>query len=252
MKLVTMILISTMLCCATQALTVTDDFNRANTAFATNNAQIAVSIGSNWKTARTDDASGTNTQYRIFNNEVDMGTVAPNLLTKAMLLNTTAATLNAGTGTNFTLSADINQYSANATSYGGLVLNYQDGGADNGSYYLFRIGGNGTAQFLVYSNFTQQAGSVLNKVGAFSYVSNHVYTYTVASVSPYVYNCSVVDKTTSTTVYTTNNLTVGGTFKKLQDGIGGMYGTSGLTTFDNFSLDMTIQIRTLGLYLISN
>ncbi|NOU36313.1 MAG: PEP-CTERM sorting domain-containing protein [Kiritimatiellaceae bacterium] len=244
MKKIIITLMMGMVCSAAQAVLITDNFNRANTTFATNNAQIAVSIGSNWKTARTDD---TNTQYRIFNNEVDMGVVSAPLLTKAMLLNTAAGTINAGAATNFTLSADINQYSTNSTSYAGLVFNYQDGGAENGSYYLFRVGGNGAAQFLVFSNFVQQAGSIVNKAGAVSYVSNHVYTYTVSSVDPYIFNISVFDKTTSTMAYTTNNVTVGGTFKKLQDGLGGMYATSGLATFDNFSLDAVPEPATIGM-----
>ncbi|NOU36320.1 MAG: hypothetical protein HOO88_06085 [Kiritimatiellaceae bacterium] len=212
-----------------QTSVVTDSFTGANQGtWATNDVQIAAQIGTNWKRGNSADEA---TQYRIYNNQVDIGIVSPALITKAMLINTATGTLNAGAGTNFTLSATLQQDSSLSTAFMGLVFNYQDAG----NYYLFRAAGNGTVQMLCYSNGVQQA-SPINTVGAFTAVQNRPYTITVASADPYTFDINIFDTVSSTTVYS-KNITLAANVVKHQDGLGGMYATSGLASFDNFVLD---------------
>ena len=246
MKFLSINILSLLLCCAVQATTVTDNFNRPDTAFATNNEQVAVSIGPNWMPARTDDPNGSNTQYRILNNEVAIGVISPTMLQKAMLINTAAGTYNAGTGIDFTISADMKQNTVAQSAYIGLVFNYQDAG----NYYLLRLSGIGSVQMLAYSNSVQQAVPI-NKI-VFTPVQNRVYTFSVHSANPYVFDLSIIDTVTSNAVYSTNNFTLGSAVVKHQDGLGGMYTTGAAGTFDNFKLETTKVLRDFGLFFRSN
>jgi hypothetical protein len=240
MKMLTISSLFILFGCAAQAVTVTDDFNRADTAFASNNTEVAASIGSNWMPIRE-----TNTQYRIFNNAVDIGAVEAGVQ-KASLICTGAETLNAGAGTNFTLSATMQQDTTASSGFIGLIFNYQD----DTNYYLFRLSGNGAVQMIAYSNGV--SATVLNKAAAFTPVQNRPYTFTVSSADPYIFDFSIFDTVASSTVYSTNSLTLGASVVKFQDGLGGMHATSGAATLDDFRLENTKSSRTLGLFFISN
>ncbi len=235
MKKVFVALMTSLVFATAHAVLITDNFDRANTAFVTNNAGIASTIGANWTSA----APATNTTYRIFNNTVDIGSTSAATWQKAMLINTAAGTTNSGVGS-FTLSAQLQQNTTAGTAFIGLVFNYQD--ADN--FYVFRLSGTGSAQMLAYSNGV--LATVFSKTGAFTPIQDRPYTFTVSSADPYIFDVSIFDTVASSTVYSTN-VTLGATIVKHQDGLGGMFGSSSFVTMDNFSLDAVPEPATIGM-----
>jgi hypothetical protein len=233
MKKVFVALTASLVFATAHAVLITDNFNRADTAFASNNTEVAASIGSNWMPIRE-----TNSQYRIYNNAVDIGVTEAGVQ-KASLIYTGAGTLNAGAGTDFTLSATLRQDTTAATGFIGLIFNYQN----DSNYYLFRLSGAGAAQMVAYSNGV--AATVLN-TAPFTPVQNRPYTFTVSSADPYTFDLSIFDTVAGSAVYS-NSLTLAAAFVKHQDGLGGMHATSGLATMDDFSLNVIPEPATIGM-----
>ncbi|AKJ63940.1 CRTAC1 family protein [Kiritimatiella glycovorans] len=208
-----------------------DGFTCENqTSWATNDAGIALQLGPYWRRANPADEQ---TQYRIRDQKLDISAVNGGVDQKAMLINTAAKTLNAGAGTNFTLSATMRQDTDASTAYMGVAFNYRE----DGSCYLFRVSGAGVAQFLVYSNYTQQAGTVMNAPGVFAPVQNRPYTVTVESRDPGVFDFRITDTADRTPVYSVSNVTVGGSYVQLEDGWGGIFFTHGLSAVDHYVVD---------------
>ena len=113
---------------------------RDQTRWATNDAEIAQSIGKQWRRGNPSDVE---TQYRIFNSALDTGAVSTDIAQRAMLVSSSAKTL----GDGFLISVKMQQDTDAPTAYMGLVFNYQP----DGSYYLFRVSAQGSVQVLVYS-----------------------------------------------------------------------------------------------------
>jgi hypothetical protein len=247
MKLPIITVILTLGSCTAQALTVTADFNRANTpvgSFASNITQVAATIGADWKPVTQANGIYT-TQYKITNNALGFAAMATNVQ-KALLVNTTALTANSGVS-NFTLSATLKDTAAGTATYG-IIFNYKD----DGNYYQFRLTANGGVQMLCYSNYIQQSTPISTPNGTVAYVKGNEYTFTVQSSDPYVFDLSIIDATSTTTVYT-RNITLGATVVKLQDGLGGVFSTGNTVTVDDFRLEVPTQIpKTLSLFILSN
>ncbi|MFA7368180.1 MAG: beta-galactosidase [Kiritimatiellales bacterium] len=225
-----------MLCCTGRAgWAVTDDFNRADTASASNVTEVAALIGPGWVPVKNPADVDYMTQYRIYNNELAVGKMTPNPA-KATLIHSGAFTSNGGAGTDFALSATMKD-SAKGGAILGLVCNYQN----SGNYYVFRLTAAGIAQMLCYSNFVQQTAAPLFKVNAFSYVKGRAYTFKVTSAAPYVYNFSITDTASNLVVYSAGNITVGDRNIKLKDGLGGVYVGSSTGTVDDFRLATIAQ-----------
>jgi len=229
-----------LLCQGAYALTITDDFNRADTAASTN---LSLAIGSNWI-----NGNDTNGLARIFGNEVDITGVFGTALAKFTMLNTAIGTLNNGLGTNFTLSAIVKMDTTASTAQAGLIVNY----IDVNNYYQFRYSGTGNVQFT-----RTVAGVVsatpLSVTAAFTPVQNRPYELTVSSADPYVFDVSVRDTVTDTIVYSKVGVTDANS--NFKDGFGGVYATTGLAGFDNFSLTATTAPATqstLSLFIISS
>jgi enediyne biosynthesis protein E4 len=213
----------------TQPVWIRDRFAGDNQSpFATNDTEIAQQIGRSWKRCNPADDV---TQYRISGGKLDIGAVS-DLTQKASLVNTEAETISRDGETGFRLSAVMQQDHQAGSGFMGLIFNYQE----DGSYYLFRVNGVGTVQFLVYSQFAAQSGTVLNVPEAFSPVQNRLYQITVESVGLHTFNLSIVDTVTDLTVYSADNVAVGGSYVKLDDGIGGVYATASSAAVDDFEL----------------
>jgi hypothetical protein len=226
---------------AQASLVVTDDFNRPDTltgSFASNITQVAATIGADWKPVTQANGIYT-TQYKITNNALGFAAMATNVQ-KALLVNTTALTANSGVS-NFTLSATLKDTAVGTATYG-VIFNYKD----DGSYYQFRLTANGGVQMLCYSNYIQQSTPITAPNGTVAYVKGNEYTFTVQSSDPYAFDLSIIDATSSTTVYT-RNITLGSTVVKLQDGLGGVFSTGNTVTVDDFRLEAGPEPATIGM-----
>jgi hypothetical protein len=198
-------------------------------SFAISDAEIAEQIGKSWKRCNPDDDV---TQYRVSGGKLEFGAVSSSVIQKASLVNTAAETVSKDGETGFSLSAVMQQDHMAGSGYMGLIFNYQD----DGSYYLFRVNGIGSVQFLVYSQFVLQGGAVFSTSEAFTPVQNRQYELRVESVGLHTFNLSIVDTVSGATVYSRNSLVIGGSYLKLDDGIGGVYATSGAAAVDDFEL----------------
>ncbi len=197
-------------------------------SFAISDAEIAGQIGKAWK--RCNPADNV-TQYRISGGELDIGAVSE-LIQKASLVNTAAQTVSRDGETGFRLSAVMRQDHTASSGFMGLIFNYQD----DGSYYLFRVNGVGSVQFLVYSQFVMQGGAVFSTSGAFTPVQNRQYELSVESVGLHTFNLRIVDTVSGATVYSRDSLVIGGSYLNLDDGIGGVYATAGSAAVEKFEL----------------
>ncbi|MCF7847878.1 MAG: CRTAC1 family protein [Kiritimatiellales bacterium] len=212
-----------------QGILITDRFAaESQSDWASNDEQIAAQIGSKWKRCNPADDV---TQYRVSGGKLDIGAVS--LLTqKASLVNTATETVSKNGGTGFRLSAVMQQDHTASSGFMGLIFNYQD----DGSYYLFRVNGVGSVQLLVYSQFVMQGGAVFSTSEAFTPVQNRQYELSVESVGFHTFNLRIVDTVSGATVYSRDSLVIGGSYLKLDDGIGGVYATASSAGVDDFEL----------------
>lgn len=212
-----------------QPIWLNDRFSgEGSSSFAISDVEIAEQIGKFWKRCNPIDDV---TQYRVSGGKLDIGAVST-LTQKASLVNTAAKTISRDGETGFRLSAVMQQDHTASSGFMGLIFNYQD----DGSYYLFRVNGVGSVQFLVYSQFVLQGSAAINVSEAFTPVLNRLYELVVESVGLHTFNLSIVDTVSGITVYSRSSFAVGGTRLKLDDGIGGVYATSGSAGVEDFEL----------------
>ncbi|MEA2068520.1 MAG: PEP-CTERM sorting domain-containing protein [Verrucomicrobiota bacterium] len=220
-----------------------DDFNRANTAFETNET---VSIGSGYVLSQT---VGTRTaQARIlsgriqFNQDLTTGSVNAN---NVVLRQTGIELANSEVGDSFTVSADIKTFNvASGTLLYGLAFNYQP----DGSFYAARLNTGNAANVLQFIR-VNAAGSV----GGFGNIANSV-TLDIDSI----YGLTIQSSAVGVFNYTLTGANLDGgqlsgtatdTSLNLANGKAGFY-TSGTNTnplYDNLSITTIPEPATLGL-----
>jgi len=220
MKFLIANILATLLCCATRAATVSDDFIRANTTASTD---LSASIGFRWINAGDGQA-------RIYNAEADVYAIGTYAIRFAML-NSAVGTLNDGAGTNFTLSAVAKMDTTDGTGYAGAIVNY----VNSTNYYLLRYTGAGSVAFYRVVNGAATAISAAN--GTFTHVRNRPYELTVSSTDPYVFDLSIRDTVTDTVVYSKTGVV--DTSSKFKDGLGGVYAGGTYVSFKKFFLETT-------------
>ncbi|MEI8207280.1 MAG: hypothetical protein WCG03_10415 [Kiritimatiellales bacterium] len=198
---------------------ITDDFNRTDTAYSTAGA----TIGANWVSADSSD------KFSISGNELLMDTVSA----PGILYNNAQQTLS-GSGAKFTLSADV---AAPATAvWQGIVFNYQN----ESNYYTLRFKTD-TASWQLLSCSTVGGKDKVVKSGNASaaFTAGTLYTLTVASAAAYDFDFTIKTVGGGATlvsgkVVDTNSFFTGG--------YAGLYSGSQPKTppdarFDNFSLN---------------
>ncbi|MFA6173745.1 MAG: hypothetical protein WC701_08655 [Kiritimatiellales bacterium] len=220
------------LCSAARAATVTDDFNRENTGFASTVSEVAAMIGPNWKPIVTGTYPEYSSTYRINNNALGFGAATG---WKPFLINTSAQTVNDGEGTGFALSATFRDNSPAGLATMGLIFNYQE----PGSFYMLRQYFGGTTnylQLLSFKNFILTGGTALNAVNAYPYVRGEAYTFKITSDDPYIFNFSIADAS-GAVVYSKMKITLNPGQIKLKDGLGGFFCNNAAVVVDDFRLE---------------
>gem|GEM_PF-665529 len=219
------------LCSTARAVTVTDEFNRENTSFASTVAEVAATIGPNWKPVVTGTYPEYSSTYRINDNALGFGAATG---WKPFLINTAAQTLNDGEGTGFTLSATFKDNSSTGKATMGLIFNYQE----PGSFYMLRQYFSGTTNFLQllsFKNFTVTGGVALNAINAYPYVKGEAYTFKIQSDDPYIFNFSIADSS-GAVIYSKPKITLNAGQVKLKDGLGGFFCNNAAVVIDDFKL----------------
>jgi len=223
---------------AARAAEIADDFNRANTAQTANTVNVG---GTGW--VQDGDGTAAGSDWFINSNTL----LARNRTNPANLYNDSLKTVS-GSGTNFTLSADVSSRLAGA--YAGITFNYQN--ASN--YYVVRLRGDFTTyQMLKVTNGTVQ--TLLSKTdSAQPFTVNSFYTITVTSDVPGDFNFTITAAGNSTVLNpTTNGMDTVGNI--LTGGYAGLYVGTGTfdhtAKFDNFSLEVN-SAKSLRLILITS
>ena len=207
---------------AANAVTITDNFERPDTgpSYSIDGSVI----GSGW----VDNGNGS---WRILNGVLEMNSIR----NPAGLYNTTLETVSGNT-TNFVLSGDV---SANVYGgWSGIMFNYQN----PSNYYVFRIKG-GYSSYQVLGVEDGQNVTVLSKSDAsITFSPGTMYTLTVTSDTPYVYQITVTEAG-SVTVFNPTTSFVDQNFL-FSAGYAGFYSPSdnAITpeaSFDNFNLEVT-------------
>lgn len=226
-KIVLNILIGMGLAALTQASTITDDFNRADTTLS---SDLSASMGSSWTAGTTITEGGITS---------NMAVVQVTEAGSAMAVNTSLASLNEATGDSFTVSGDVKVDGAGGGQWAGLVVNYQD--QDN--FYTLRYSGAGSVQF--FRVFTGGANAWTG--GSFTHTAGRSYRVTVASDTAYTFDFSITDLTDDTVVFSAADMDVG--IGKHTDGFSGLYSNTSVATFDNYQLETIPEPATFGLLL---
>ena len=225
-----MVVLATGLACGTiQAQTFFDDFNRADTASSNNPAE---SIGAGWISGGEADALS-----RIYSNGLDIASGGTNPSIGNVLLHPELKTLNDGANSEFTLSAIVRLDTLANSGFAGLVLNY----VGTNSCYLLRYNGVGALQ-LIRRRDGLPASTALNIGSAFTHVQNRPYKLTISSRTAYRYDITVRDTVTDTVVY--SNTYAWEALELFEDGVGGVYASTGLASFDDVSLTYIVPSTT--------
>ena len=228
MKLTMAILLAGLGCGVVQAQTFFDDFNRADTVA---NTDPAVSIGAGWINAGEAGALS-----RIYSNELDIVSGGTNPSVGNILLHSGIKTLNDGAQSEFTLSATVRLDSLNNTAFAGLVFNY----VSNKNCYLLRYNGQGAVQLIRRRDGF--ADSTALNVAGFTHVQNRPYRITVSSSTAYRYDITIRDTVTDTVVY--SNTYFWAALELYEDGLGGVYGTTGLAACDDVDFSYLVPSAT--------
>jgi len=230
-------------CGLAQADVFSDDFNRANTAFETNETS---SIGSGYvlsQTVGTRMAQARILSGRIqFNQDLTTGSANAN---NVVFRQTGIELANSDSGDSFTVSADIKTFNVvSSTLLYGVAFNYQP----DGSFYAARLNTGNAANALQFIR-VNAAGSV----GGFGNIANSV---TLATDS--TYSLTIQSSTVGVFNYTLTGSNLDGgqltgtatdTSLNLANGQAGFY-TSATNTnplYDNLSIETIPEPATLGL-----
>ena len=191
---------------------VKDDFNRPDTDWQTAGSTNA--IGADWLV--------TAQSWKISTNQVTMrkdNGVGSLVWQSAQTANTSNQA--------FIIEAVSKLTTGASSAYSGIVFNYQN----TTNYYTLRYPGTGFAQMLRVRN---GATTVLWS-GAFSAVLGHPYRLMVASGAAQVFDWSIIDDATETTL-------AGGTVTDSGSGFcggyGGLYANSSSSVFDDFRVQV--------------
>jgi len=216
------------------AALITDNFNRDNTAQTANTVNVG---GSGW--VQAGDGTATGSDWFISGNTLN----ARNRTNPANLYNDSLKTVS-GSGTNFTLSADVSAKIAGA--YAGITFNYQN--ASN--YYVVRLRGDfNTYQMLKVVDGV--AGIIVSKTDSSQkFTLNSLYTITVTSDVAGDFDFTITAAGNSTVLNPTTSGT--DTISIFTEGYAGLYVGTGLldhtAKFDNFSLNVIPEPATIGLF----
>ena len=208
---------------AARGALITDDFNRTDTVYSPS------AVGGTW-------ANGIGSDYwSITNGAVNMDVTSGS----AALINNGLTTIS-GSGTDFTLRADVAQTTGGTSA--GLVFNFQD--ADN--YYLLRFNPTRYQVFAVYDGNIESVLSVTQG----SYPFDAFHTVTITSDEAYNYNFTITEQGSSTVINTTTIWTDPNS--RFTGGYAGFYGAGNTAVlpegaFDNFSLEVIPEPATLSL-----
>lgn len=202
-----------------QAVLITDDFNRLDTAAVTGNM---TDIGT-WESTATwkiggeelDSVTTTDGNYYALNNALETSDGA------------------------FTLKGTVIVDSSNAGAYFGMTWNYHD----NVNNYRVRYFINGTTQVL-RSSAVEGARTIKNVAGAFTPVNARGYEIAVTSAAADSFSLTITDTVTALPVYTTSWTD---SAPSLAGGFGGFHANNAGSTFDDFSLDAIPEPMTMGL-----
>ena len=215
---------------ASRATTITDDFNRANTAQSTDTSLI----GPNWK-----QSAGSANQWLISGNILH----ARPYVNPAIMYNDALQTVSGG-GTNFTLSLDVS--AKVPTAWAGVAFNYQD----EGNFYYLRIK-EGTSQYQLIASVAgnQTAVVLVNKSDASTtFDEDAFYTMTITSDTAHDFDFTITEVGSSTVLNPTATIIDSG--NNFIGGYAGLYTPAAgghNAKFDNFSLEVIPEPATLGL-----
>ena len=226
-KMGSMILAAMLLFCGSvQAALVTDNFDRGDTAYSTNNY-----IGPGWTTSLAADRTAIKSNTLAFD-------VAPSLSADHLTYNTGVGMI-AGTSTDsnsWTMSSDIKI--ASDGMWAGVAFNVQD--ADN--FYALRIKtGTTIYQMIRVLNGTAASAFVSKSDLSIPFASGTAYTFTISSDTANEFTFTITEAGSST-VLNPQTFTSQGS-GNFDGGYGGFYHWTGLVsqqpdaTYDNFSVE---------------
>lgn len=235
-RIIALMAVGTVIMSSVQAAVIVDDFNRANTSYATSNG-VPATIGGNWFMGQGQD----NAQVRILDNQLRLGITGANPVT--VLINSEAQTRSGG-GNNFILSVTSDTI-ANPLNMPGLAWNFQS--PEN--FYYLRYNQNGkVAQFFRFVN-----GTLSGMIGSVStadfadYEAGAQYRYTVASFNPYEFNITVEELATGKTA----SKTLVDPLEQFTEGYGGIASGAGQIFYDDFELRSIPEPATVALLGLS-
>lgn len=210
-----------------KAAVYSDDFNREDTAYSTNSANV----GSGWV------HSSANMRTAIKGNRLSLD-IPTTQNANFLLYNTVRQTLNSGTTNFFEMSADVMIPGAGA--YGGVAFNIQD----SNNFYVLRIKTN-SGQYQMLRVVNGNLGVLVSVTGGAVFSAGTTYTFKVSSSAPYSFNFTITEAGSSTVLNATTTASdSGGNFV---DGYGGFYQYTGQgsivedASYDNFLLENSIE-----------
>ncbi|MEI8206931.1 MAG: PEP-CTERM sorting domain-containing protein [Kiritimatiellales bacterium] len=212
---------------------IADDFNRVNTAYST----AGSTIGANWV-----NPSSAN-KFSISNNVLYMDAVGGG--NNCILYNNAQQTLS-GSGSSFTLSAQVAGHATVTATWQGVVFNYQN--ASNYYTLRFKTGAAGYQLLGVSNNATIVVKSGNSTAGNFA--AGTLYAVTVASDAAYDFDYSIKSVDGLTTFVSTNSVDANSFFT---GGYAGLYLGSAPnpapdSRFDNFNLTVIPEPATIGMF----
>jgi hypothetical protein len=186
---------------------------------------------------RTDGSLGARWETLSGGHEISGGKVNPTSGDSLVVYNQ-ADTLNDGAGKEFAISVDAS-LSSTESGYVGLAFNVQDAG----NYYCVRFKENGSIQGLRYVDGLY-AGMYFNRAAeTFTYTADQVVKISVTSTNAYSFLITLTDKDSGDELFSINAVD---SQSKFSDGLGGIFSSSGVGTYDNFSLDVVPSPETTG------
>ena len=219
---------------AVQAALVTDNFDRGDTAYSTDESNI----GANWVAGAADAQSAIKGNTLAYEPE----TVADNVFYNTGLAMTTAG------ADAWDMSFDV--MLKGAGTWGGIAFNVQD----SNNYYGIRFKAGDTLGGLIRV-VNGALANVTALTASTTVVAGTAYTFNVAATDAYTFTYSVTSLDGLTTLVAGTSTDVQGNF---DGGFGGIYYNHALNSQlpdvvgDNFSVEVIPEPATLGLFGVSS